>query len=156
PRGTRMHDERPFSAGADPLRYIDARFEPVDPIFDADEPAFPRFPRRRPRSTAAAAAALAASLACGGGARPPEHAADAILVQLERDASPPSRAPVAAEGPPIVALASVASDEDGALLRVPIDPGTDPVAAAGEAAANPGVAFAEPIYIYPRERVPND
>ena len=151
-----MHDEKPFSTGGDPLRYIDARFEPVDPIFDAEEPSFQRFPRRRPRSSAAAAAALAATLACGGGARPPERATDAILVQLDRDAAPPSRAALTADGPPIVALPSVASDEDGPLLRVPIDRGADPAAAASEAAAKPGVTFAEPIYIYPRDRTPND
>ena len=35
-----MDDDKLF---CDPLRHLDARFEPVDPIFDADEPEFPRF-----------------------------------------------------------------------------------------------------------------
>jgi len=153
-----MHDEKLFSRGGDPLRFLDARFEPVDPIFDAEEPAFPRFRRRRPRSGAAAAAALAATLACGGGHRPAEHATDAILVQLEPDASPPSRSALAADGPPIVALAPVssASAEDGPLLKVPIASGADPALAAEETAANPGVTFAEPIYLYQSTRVPDD
>lgn len=151
-----MHDERLFSAGRDPLRYIDARFEPVDPIFDADEPALPFFRRRKPRSSAAAAAAIAASLACGGGSQPAVPAPDAILVQLERGAAPPAGTARQDVGPPIVPLPSVSSDGEAPLLRVPIDPGADPAAAAEQAAANAGVVFAEPIYVYPPRRVPND
>ncbi len=151
-----MHDEKLFSAGRDPLRYIDARFEPVDPIFDADEPALPFFRRRKPRSSAAAAVALAASLACGGGSQPALPAPDAILVQLERGAAPPAGTARKDVGPPIVPLPSVSSDEEAPLLRVPIDPGADPAAAAAQAAGSAGVAFAEPIYVYPPRRVPND
>src|SRR5438132_9566605 len=124
--GDAMHDERLFSAGRDPLRYIDARFEPVDPIFDADEPALPFFRRRKPRSSAAAAAAIAASLACSGGSQPAVPAPDAILVQLERGAAPPAGTARQDVGPPIVPLPSVSSDGEAPLLRVPIDPGADP------------------------------
>jgi subtilisin family serine protease len=152
-----MHDEKLFSAGRDPLRYIDARFEPVDPIFDAEEPALPFFRRRKPRSGAAAAAAIAASLACGGGSQQVAPAPDAILVQLERGAAPPAGTARQEGGPPIVPLQAVSSDDGEApLLRVPIDPGENPAAAAEQAAARAGVAFAEPIYVYPPRRVPND
>ena len=74
-----MDDDKLF---ADPLRHLDARFEPVDPIFDADEAEFPRFRRRRPR---AAAAAILATLACSGAERPAVYAEDSILVQLQRN-----------------------------------------------------------------------
>jgi subtilisin family serine protease len=151
-----MHDEKLFSTGSDPLRYMDARFEPVDPIFDADEPVFLRFRRRRPRSPAVAAAAIAATLACSAAEGPAAHAADSILVQLERNAAPPAGAVRADEGPPILALAPVAADDESPLLRVPIEPGVDPAAAAEEAAASEGVAFAEPVYLYQQTRVPND
>ena len=153
-----MHDEKLFPTGGDPLRFLDLRFEPVDPIFDAEEPGFPRFRRRRPRSGAAVAVAVAATLACGGGGRPVERATDAILVQLERDASPPSRSALATGGPPIVALAAVssASAEDGPLLKLPIDPSIDPAAAVREVEASSGVAFAEPIYLYRSTGVPID
>ncbi|HYS07734.1 MAG TPA: S8 family peptidase [Myxococcales bacterium] len=153
-----MHEEKLFSPGGDPLRFLDARFEPLDPIFDAEDPAFPRFRRRRPRSAAAAAVAAAATLACGGAGRPAEVVSDAILVQLERDASPPPRTALTAEGPPIVALAAVSSgsEEDGPLLRLPVEGGANPAAAAAEAAASPGVAYAEPIYVYRSTRVPDD
>jgi hypothetical protein len=55
-----MYEEKLVPAGADPLRYIDVRFEPRDPVFDADEPVFGRRerPLRRPsrhRSRGAAA-----------------------------------------------------------------------------------------------------
>src|SRR5205814_8062139 len=117
-----------------PLGSIDARFEPVDPIVDADEPAPPCFRRRKPRSSAAAAAAIAASLACGGGSRPSVPAPDAILVQLKRGAAPPAGTARQDSGPPIVPLPSLSSDDEAPLLRVPIDPGTDPAAAAEQAA----------------------
>src|SRR2546426_3290946 len=154
--GDAMHDEKLFSAGRDPLRYIDARFEPVDPIFDADEPALPFFRRRKPRSSAAAAVALAASLACGGGSQPALPAPDAILVQLERGAPPPAGRAGRDVGPPIVPLPSFPSDEGAPLLRVPIAPGADPAAGAAGAGGPAGVAFADPIYVYPPRRVPND
>jgi hypothetical protein len=57
-----MYEEKLLPAGADLLRFIDVRFEPRDPLFDADEPVFgrdqrlpPRRSRRRSRSAAAAA-----------------------------------------------------------------------------------------------------
>jgi len=148
-----MDDDKLFS---DPLRHLDARFEPVDPIFDADEPEFPRFRRRRPRAPAAAAAAILATLACSGAERPAIHAEDSILVQLQRNAAPPAGAVRADDGPPILALAPVATDDEAPLLRVPIDPGTDPASAADALAGKPGVAFAEPVYLYRQDRVPND
>jgi len=149
-----MHDEKLFSAAGDPLRYIDARFEPVDPLFDADEPVVPFFRRRKPRSSAAVAAAIAACVACGGGNATP--APDAILVQLERGAAPPATSARDDVGPPIVPLPALAPGEDAPLLRVPIEAGKDPAAAAAEAAASAGVSFAEPIYVYQTRRLPND
>src|SRR2546428_5774894 len=146
-RRTSMQDEKLLGAGGDPLRFMDPRFEPVDPVFDADEPAFPRFRRRKPRSSAAAAAAILATLGCGGQGNLALREADSILVQLQPDAGPPARTALTSEGPPIVALSSVMADEGPPLLRVPIDPGTDPAVAAEEAMAEPGVAFAEPVYL---------
>ena len=151
-----MHDEKLFSAAGDPLRYVDARFEPVDPLFDADEPVVAFFRRRKPRSSAAAAAAIAACLACSGEHPAATPAPDAILVQLERGAAPPPTVARDDVGPPIVPLPTLAPEEDAPLLRVPIEAGTDPVAAAAEAAASAGVSFAEPIYVYQTRRVPND
>jgi subtilisin family serine protease len=151
-----MHDEKLFPAGSDLLRYVDPRFEPVDPIFDAEEPTFQRFRRTRPRSSAAAAAALAASLACGGPGPLPDRSNDAILVQLAPGAAPPAAPPRTDPGPPIVALAQLGGVDEPPLLRVPIEPGADPAAAAAAAAARPGVAFAEPIHLYRQQRVPND
>src|SRR4051812_48458087 len=101
-----MQDERFLPIGsADPLRYIDARFEPHDPLFDAEEP-HTRWHalRRRNRRAAVAAAAIAATIACGGSTRPALHAGDSILVQLEPGAAPPPRKTVADSGPPIVSL----------------------------------------------------
>ena len=149
-----MHYERILPAGSgDPLRYTDARFEPTDPLFDAEEPA-PVRPWRRKRS--AVAAALAATVACGGVDRPGIHATDSILVQLEAGAAPPAHAGDDSEGPPIVALQSVAPQEEAPLLRVPLQPGTDPVVAAEEASKRAGVAFAEPVYMYQTSKTPND
>jgi hypothetical protein len=43
-----MYEEKLLPARADPLRHIDVRFEPRDPVFDVDEPVFGRHePRRR-------------------------------------------------------------------------------------------------------------
>ena len=59
-----MYEEKLLPARADPLRHIDVRFEPRDPVFDAEEPVFGRRERqrrpsrRRSRSAAAAAAFL--------------------------------------------------------------------------------------------------
>jgi Subtilase family len=149
-----MHDEKLFSTAGDPLRYIDARFEPVDPLFDADEPVVPFFRRRKTRSSAAVAAAIAACVACGDGSVTP--APGAILVQLERGAAPPATIARDDVGPPIVPLPALAPAEDAPLLRVPIEAGKDPAAAAAEAAASAGVSFAEPIYVYQTRRLPND
>jgi len=153
-----MHDEKIIAPASDPLRYIDARFEPRDPIFDAEEPVLPRLRRRKGRALAAAVAFVATALGCGGPARPTVQATDSILVQLEAGAAPPARSGRDDVGPPIVALTSVASDgpEDAPLLRVPIEEGSDPAAAAEDAAATPGVAFAEPVYMYQTNRAPND
>lgn len=57
-----MFEEKLLRAGADPLRYIDARFEPQDPVFDADEPVFARDearPHRRSRRRSSSAATAA-------------------------------------------------------------------------------------------------
>ena len=150
-----MHYERilPVVEG-DPLRYTDARFEPRDPLFDADEPPPPRMRRRRKD---VAAALLAATLACGGAERPAIHASDSILVQLAPGASPPSRAQGTSEsGPPIIALASLAPDDEAPLLKIPLEAGDDPVAAAEAASHRAGVEFAEPVYLYRSSRMPND
>jgi hypothetical protein len=53
-----MHDEKLLPARSDPLRYIDVRFEPRDPVFDAEEPIFCERPllrrsRKKPRSAGA-------------------------------------------------------------------------------------------------------
>ncbi len=151
-----MHDEKLFSTGADPLRYLDARFEPLDPIFDVEEPAFRRFRRTRARSTAAAAVALAATLACGRSEPAAVQAGDSILVQLAPGAAPPAAEPRTGEGPPIVALPQVADADEPPLLRVPVEAGADPAAAAASAAAQAGVAYAEPVYLYQARRTPND
>ena len=149
-----MHDERflPIGSG-DPLRYIDSRFEPHDPIFDAEEPVLGR-PRRR-RKGRAAAAMIAATLACGGTAKPAIHATDSILVQLEPGAAPPATTASDDWGPPIVALPAV-SEEEGPLLRIPLQPGADAAAAADEAARQAGVSFAEPVYVYRASKTPDD
>jgi subtilisin family serine protease len=150
-----MHDEKLFSAGSDPLRYLDSRFEPVDPVFDAEEPPLPRLRRTRPRCATAAAIVLAASLACGGTRETAAQAGDAILVQLEPGAAPPATEPTD-QGPPIVPLAQIADADEPPLLRVPVEPGRDAAVAAAEASAKPGVAFAEPVYLYQARRTPND
>ncbi len=152
-----MQDERFLPIGStDPLRYIDPRFEPHDPVFDVDEPQ-PRMPRptRRRRSVSAAAAAIAATLACGGPGRTAIHATDSILVQLAPGSAPPGRSTVDDSSPPIVPLAAV-SEEEGPLLRVPLRRGDDPASVAEEMARLPGVSFAEPVYMYRASRVPDD
>ncbi len=154
---SRSLSELPVGSGDPlwPLRFIDARFEPHDPVFDVEDE--PLRPRRRKRSpTAAAAAAIAATIACGGSDRPSIHATDSILVQLQEGAAPPPHTGGDDTGPPIVALRSFSPEGDGSVLRVQLPPGTDPVAAAEQAARAPGVAFAEPVYIYQSSKTPND
>jgi subtilisin family serine protease len=150
-----MHFERilPVASG-DPLRYTDAG---SDPLFDPEEPDHPHPPpRRRRRSRAAAATAVVVTLACGGAERPAIHATDAILVQLLPGASPPARFGGADTGPPIVALGSLSPHDEAPLLRIPLQPGDDPVAAAEQASHGKGVEFAEPVYTYQPSRAPND
>jgi len=153
---SRSLSELPVGSGDPlwPLRFIDARFEPHDPIFDAEDE--PLRPRRRKRAPAATAAVIAATIACGGSDRPSIHAIDSILVQLEDGAAPPPHTGGDDSGPPIVALRSFSPEGDGSVLRVQLPPGTDPVAAAEQAARAPGVAFAEPVYIYQLSKTPND
>jgi len=45
-----MYEEKLLPACADPLRHIDVRFEPRDPVFDVEEPVFGcrERPLRRP------------------------------------------------------------------------------------------------------------
>jgi hypothetical protein len=59
-----MYDEKLLPAGADPLRYIDVRFEPQDPVFDAEEPLFGRdaLPLRHRSRRSARSAVQAAGL----------------------------------------------------------------------------------------------
>ena len=94
--------------------------------------------------------------ACGGASLAPQPAADSILVQLERDAEPPSFPASASDGAPIVALQSVGPDDAPAMLRLPLPAGEDPVDFAREAALRPGVEFAEPVFLYQSTRVPDD
>ena len=150
-----MHFERilPVSSG-DPLRYT---FDSADPLFEPEEAESPRAPpRRRRKSKATIAAALGLTLACGGSAHTAIHEADSILVQLAPGAAPPARIGDADSGPPIVALSAVAPHDAAPLLRIPLRPGDDAVAAAEEAARGAGVAFAEPVYRVRPSRTPSD
>src|SRR3954470_11159050 len=149
-----MHFERilPVISG-DPLRYTG---DSSDPLFDnAAEPELPRSRRRR-KVKLSSAALLLSTLACGGPDRPAIHATDAILVQLEPGAAPPAHLGSSDSGPPIVALSAVASQDEAPLLRVPLDPGDDPARVAEAAAQQPGVEFAEPIYMYYPSKTPDD
>src|SRR5438132_10084467 len=86
-RGNNMRcnlSELPVGSGDPlwPLRFLDARFEPRDPIFDPEEvDEEPRYRRRKKRLSSALLAA--AIVGCGGSAAPAIHATDAILVHLE-------------------------------------------------------------------------
>lgn len=145
----------PVTSG-DPLRYAQ---DSADPLFDADEPDLerpPPRPRKKGASVSVAAAIVAATLACGGPEQPALHAADAILVQLAAGAAPPGRSASAQSGPPIVALHAVSPHDEAPLLRIPLEPGEDPIAAAEEASRREGVEFAEPVYLYQTSRAPND
>jgi thermitase len=146
-----MHEERLLPIGsADPLRLIDPRFEPHDPLFDPDEPAPPR---RRFKSRRAALVAIATTLACGGSLPTALHATGSVLVKLAPDAAPPSRGEATDSEPSIIAL-EVASEEDGAVLRIPME--AEAADAVEELAQKPGVDFAEPVYLYRAARTPDD
>jgi subtilisin family serine protease len=148
-----MHEDPVLPAGGtDPLRFIDPRFEPQDPLFDCEEPMIPR-PRKK--QGAALTIAVLSSLACGGRHPTPLHATDSILVQLSASAVPPDRGPATDVEPPIVALSAV-SDERGLLVRVPLEPGADAAAAVDRYASFPGVEFAEPVYLFRAAQAPND
>ena len=149
-----MQYERILPAGSgDPLRYTDAGFEPRDPLFEGEL----ELPPRRKRKAASTVAVLLATLACGSVDRPAIHASDAILVQLSPGAAPPAAAGDDSVGPPIVALTSVAPSEEAPLLEVPLQPGDDPEEVAQKASGQPGVEFAEPVYMYqPSVKTPND
>src|SRR5262249_13386448 len=108
---------------------------------------------RRKRARAMVAF-LAASLACGGSGHTALQAGDSILVQLEAGAAPPRRNPPDS-GPPIVPL-TVVSAGDAPFLRVPRPGREDAARAADDAAAAPGVAYAEPIFVYRATRTPDD
>jgi subtilisin family serine protease len=113
--------------------------------------------RHRRRRAGPVLAALAFALqACGGESGPPLRAPDFVLVQLEPDADPPSFPAAAEDGPPIVALATLGPAEAPPVLRLPVPSGADPVEYARQAAQRPGVEFAEPVYLYRSNRVPND
>ncbi len=144
-----------------PLGFVDIRFEPHDPLFDGDVEPPRREPRRRKKSRAIlpvlALALLLEVSACGG--RQDEaramHTTDAVLVQLEPGAPVPP--PLFDEGgAPIVALASIGPADGAPLLRLPVPAGLDVAEAARRFALQPGVAFAEPVYLYKTARVPND
>ncbi|TMA29116.1 MAG: hypothetical protein E6J78_03725 [Deltaproteobacteria bacterium] len=143
-----------------PLRFLDARFEPRDPLFDLDEiedeqDELPRRRRKKPSRAAILAAAIAAA-GCVARGSPAIHASDSILVQLEPGAAPPEGRADPEKGPPIVALESLAPDGEAPLLRLPLEPGTDAAKAAEQLERAPGVQFAEPVYIYQASRMPND
>lgn len=136
------------------------RLAPDDPLLDAEEIEIPhaeRIRRRPARAAARAAAAVALALeACGGSPVPPQQAFDSILVQLERDADPPSFPAAGSDGAPIVALQSLGPADAPAILRLPLPAGAEPASFAREAAARPGVEFAEPVFLYQSTRVPDD
>lgn len=149
------------------LEWVDERFEPRDPLFDGDEPPPPPRPRRKPRSRIPALPVLATAIAltaaaCGGRSAHDEqrplalHATDAILVQLEPGATPPRPGPDVGEGPAIVALESIGPSDGAPLLRLRVPAGLDAETFAASIAAQPGIAFAEPVYLYKAARVPND
>ena len=149
------------------LEWMDERFEPRDPLFDGEEPP-PRPPKRRkargrsPVLPLVAAALLLTAAACGGRSAHDEHrplalhATDAILVQLEQGATPPRPAPDDGSGPPIVALVPAGPADEAPLLRMRVPAGTDAETFALSVASQPGVAFAEPVYLYRTARSPND
>src|SRR5713226_615018 len=98
--------DRPL-ASAGSTGWID-RLAPDDPLLDAAEVEIPHAERIRPRrprraATRAAVAIALAVEACGGPAPAPQQATDSIVVQLERDAEPPSFA-AGGGGAPIVPL----------------------------------------------------
>ncbi len=146
-----------------PLGFVDIRFEPHDPLFDGEiDP--PRRERPRRRKARALLPVLGVALlleasACGGKAdesrAPGLHATDSVLVQLEPGATVPPPLPDDG-GPPIVALGVIGPAGEAPLLRVPVPAGLDAVDAARKLALHPGVAFAEPIYLYRAARAPND
>ena len=144
-----------------PLGFVDIRFEPHDPLFDGEVELPRREPRRKKKTRAIlpvlAVALLLEASACGGKPDEPHalHATDSVLVQLEPGAPLPP--PLLDEGgPPIVALASIGPADGAPLLRIPVPAGLDVAEAARKLALQPGVAFAEPIYLYRTSRVPND
>ncbi|HEX4435153.1 MAG TPA: hypothetical protein VH061_00005, partial [Solirubrobacteraceae bacterium] len=147
-----MHEERLLPIGsADPLRLIDPRFEPHDPLFDPDEP---ELPRRRLKRGKAALAAIIATLGCT--AQPLSlHATDSVLVRLAPGAAPPSRGEATDAEPSIIALGAT-SEESSALLRVPLEPGASAAETAEALARQPGVSFAEPVYLYQPAKIPDD
>ena len=137
------------------------RLAPDDPLLDAEEIEIPHAERirrcRRARAAARAAAAVALALeACGGASAPSLQASDSVLVQLERDADAPSFPATGNDGAPIVALQSLGPADAPAILRLPLPTGEDPASFAREAAARPGVEFAEPVFLYQSTRVPDD
>jgi subtilisin family serine protease len=141
------------------IEWID-RLAPDDPLLDAAEIEIPHAERTRPptrrRKRSGTVAALTLLLgACGGPSQTPQHASDSILVQLEREAEPPSF-PAVASSAPIVPLQAMSPSDGPAMLRIPLPAGEDPVAFAREAARRPGVEFAEPVYLYRQDRAPND
>ena len=132
--------ERPHDS-ARTTEWID-RLAPDDPLLDAAEIEIPHAERIRPRRPRRAGWRTAATLAllleaCGGASLPPQHASDSILVQLEREAEPPSL-PAPGDGPPIVPLQTLGPPDGPAMLRLPLPPGEDPVAYAREAGRRPG------------------
>lgn len=158
-------DELPISSGDSlwALNFIDARFEPRDPVFDTvdEDGVFLRKARRRRKAVRTAATGLALCLlsslaACGTEDQGGLRAQDAILVQLEPQAFAPPLPNPDASGPPIVALTALGPDDAPPLLRYPVPAGVDPTELARALDRSTGVAYAEPIFLYQPERVPND
>ena len=161
----RSLDELPINSGDFrwALNLIDSRFQSHDPVFDGldeDVVLLRRARRRRKLKGAAGGLALCLGLstvaACGGWEAPGLRVQEAILVQLEPQGAAPRLPRPDQDGPPIVALLSLGPDDAAKLLRYPVPAGVDPSELARELSRQPGVAFAEPIFLYQAERVPND
>ena len=86
-----MHEDLILlSCSADPLRHLDPRFEPPDPLFDCEEPLIPK-PKKKP--VAALAAITAAAFACGGSRPAPLHATAASIPELPQQRALPDSSP---------------------------------------------------------------
>ncbi|MBS2021333.1 MAG: S8 family serine peptidase [Deltaproteobacteria bacterium] len=149
--------------------------EPFDPLFDGDPPEpLPRYagtaapmqqrayrrdvlkPRKKRKVVPLAFAFVGMAMACGNPKAEVRTIDDVVLVQLKTAAQLPS---FAAQGPlarAVEPVAELSSDESPPLWRVPLPKGADVDAAARALALDPAVARAEPVFVYPRLKTPND